>query len=193
MVISVAYLLAGLTRKTGTPGLRVIVNLGLFFRIFPLDLLERSPWHELSHEPVLGLLFIDGKTELWRNFWHGWGDSPAVCTLPPPPTPVLKSMAALHTDTSAPLCGWVGSSRKPGRLLSVGTVEGTVSGGGRTSPVAQPLSEHTVRCRQVPTEEGLEQGRVLGFFICKWRSTRSFTRVKEKMTAWGQVLTRPAR
>ena len=41
MVISVAFHFTALAWKTGTPGLRVAVNLRLFFRISPLDLLER--------------------------------------------------------------------------------------------------------------------------------------------------------
>lgn len=153
-----------LTWKRGTPGLQVMLNLRLFFRVFSLDLLERM----LASVRFLlpGGLSNEGPSIHW------WGNGaleksavmltslawlgPQSSSLHSSLSRLLKSMATLHVNTPASFLYQVSSSRKPGPLLFIDTPKDAVIGGGHTSPLLQPLLAYTVRCRQVPIENGLE-------------------------------------
>ena len=93
-------------------------------------------------------------------------------------------MAALYTELLL-LYDPVSSSRQPGLLL----FGDTVSGGGHTSPIVHPFSVHTISCRWVLTEDGLEQGWVLSTAVTQALHLKvDFTRIKEEIRTRGQVL-----
>lgn len=198
VVISVVCLFPAPTGKTGTPGFGFIGKLRLFFRIFTLDLLERTLAPPrcflpggISAELVPALLVPDAHTELLRRELSALisGESATLRASAPSALLLLNPWLRLPSLQTLllVLCAQVSSSRTPSLLLLVG------GGGGCPSPIVQPFPAPAISTGGRPHLCGAGLGTCnsgdSGLHLKVEKATTDFRVKAVPVTAWGQALT----